>query len=355
MLIPKGRPSEVTGATALGYLGPRMADLFIADTRGDLLESRHDVAAVVTDREGAVIASAGLHEDPIFWRSTAKPFQLWPLVERGGVERWQLTSQHLALACGSHNAEPMHRDVAADWLRLIGAAVSDLACGGHPSLSPRVAETMIREGLTPGPLESNCSGKHAAMLALAALEGWPMAGYQRLDHPVQGAIAESIARWSGLEAGALAWGVDGCAAAAVASPLAHLAIAWAHLGASTDPALGKVREAMLLHPELVAGTGRLDTLLMQGWSGRILVKVGAEGVFAAALPTLGWGVALKVLDGDMRAAGIALAAVLEQVTRHVGGNDFPLEALTQWRDPAIRNTRGETTGHTIVHGALRFT
>ena len=355
MLMLKGRASKVTGATALGYLGPRMAELFIADSRGDLLESRHEVAAVVTDREGVVFASVGSHEQPVFWRSTAKPFQLWPLVERGGVEHWQLSARHLALACGSHNAEPMHREVAAAWLDAIGANVSDLACGGHASLSPKVAEAMIRDGLTPGPLESNCSGKHAAMLALATLEGWPREGYQRLDHPVQRAVAGSIARWGRTDTDSLAWGIDGCAAAAVATPVRHLAMAWANLGTSDDAAMTTIREAMLLHPELVAGTGRLDTILMQGWSGRILVKVGAEGVFAAALPTLGLGVALKVADGDMRAAGIALAAILQQVVLHTGATDLPLETLEQWRDPAIRNTRGETTGHTTVRGTLRFT
>jgi L-asparaginase II len=346
----------VTSATAFGYLGPRMAELFLADSRGDLVESRHQVAAVVTDSAGVLVASAGLHQEPVFWRSTAKPFQLWPLVARGGESRWTLSDRHLALACGSHNAEPMHREVAGDWLRRIGAKESDLACGGHASLSPKVAEAMIREGVTPGPLSSNCSGKHAGMMALALMEGWPLAGYQRLEHPVQHAIADSIARWGGLDAGALHWGIDGCAAAAVATPLTHLATAWARLGTSDDVALGRIRNAMLAHPELVAGTGRLDTMLMQAWQGQILVKVGAEGVFAAALPSLGLGVALKVADGDMRAAGIALVAILEQLVVRAGATDaMPLDTLAPWRDPAIRNTRGEITGHTTTHGALRFT
>ena len=326
------------------------------DIRGDLIESRHHVAAVVTDPAGAVVASAGLHEEPVFWRSTAKPFQLWPLVSRGGVEHFGLTDRHLALACGSHNAEPMHREVAADWLALIGADVADLACGGHPSLSPRVAEAMIRDGTTPTPLWSNCSGKHAAMLALAGLEGWPRAGYQQLEHPVQRAVADSVSRWGALDVDSLGWGVDGCAAAAVATPLRHLATAWANLGTSDDPALGRIRTAMMAHPELVAGTGRLDTIVMQGWPGKVLVKVGAEGVFAAALPTLGLGVALKVADGDMRAAGIALAAVLDAVvTERSAAGAWSMEVLTPWRAPVIRNTRGDVTGSTTVRGTLRFT
>lgn len=354
--MPKGRPGKVTGATASGYLGPPMAEFFVADTRGELVESRHEVAVAVTDAAGALVASSGLSEEPVFWRSTAKPFQLWPLVERGGIARWGLDDRHLALACGSHNAEPMHREIAADWLARIGADVDELSCGPHPSLSPKVAEEMIRERVIPDAIWSNCSGKHAAMLALARLEGWPTTGYAGLDHPVQQAVGSAIARWGHLDATALHWGVDGCTAAAVATPLQHLAIAWANLGAGEDASLARIRDAMLSHPELVAGTDRLDTLLMQAWTGRILVKVGAEGVFAAALPTLGLGVALKVADGDMRAAGIALASVLDQVLTHVDAQgDWSRDALTRWRAPVIRNTRGVATGQSAAHGQLRFT
>jgi L-asparaginase II len=332
-----------------------MADLLVVDSRGSLKESVHRVAIAVIDSSDRLVASAGLHDEPVFWRSTAKPFQLWPLVVRGGVTRWHLTERHLALGCASHNAERIHREVASEWLEQIGAGESDLACGGHPSLSTKVAESMIREGVTPTALWSNCSGKHAAMLALARLEGWPTSGYQQRDHPVQQAVAESIARWSDLPVDALQWGVDGCTAAAVATPLRSMALAWARLGNSDDPAMSTIRGAMLAHPELVAGSGRLDTILMTAWPGRVLVKVGAEGVFAAALPGLGLGLALKVADGDLRAAAIALVAALEQVVQHLAPTQpWPVEALAPWRSPSIRNTRGQVTGESMIHGKLEF-
>src|SRR5690606_11340431 len=120
--------------------------------------------------------------------------------------------------------------VAAEWLAAAGLTDSTLACGGHPSLSPAVAESMIREGEPTTPLGSNCSGKHSAMLSLARLEGWDIEGYQRLDHPVQQAVTGSIASWSGVPVEEQVWGVDGCTAAAVATPLAGLARAWCQLG-----------------------------------------------------------------------------------------------------------------------------
>ncbi len=332
-----------------------MSDLELVDLRGGRIESRHRIALAVMDVAGRWVAGNLQGGEPVFWRSSAKPFQLWPLVDRGGVERFGLGESMLAIACASHNAEPIHRELAAAWLKAIGLDESALSCGGHPSLSPAVAEQMIRDRVTPGPLWSNCSGKHAGLLALAVLEGWPTEGYQSLGHPVQDAVAASIARWTDLEPDDLVWGVDGCTAAAVATPLDRLALAWARLGADPDPSLIRLRGAMMHHPELVAGRDRLDTLLMESWPGRITVKVGAEGVYAAALPEQGLGVALKVEDGDMRAAAIALVGVLEQLLPSVAPDaDWPLDGVARWHDPAIRNTRGAETGRTELRGTIRL-
>lgn len=345
----------MTGATTTGYLGPAMTDLRLVDLRGDLVESRHRIALAVMDAEGRRVAGDPVGGEAIFWRSCAKPFQLWPLVTRGGVDRFGLTPPMLALACASHNAEPLHRELAVAWLRAIDLDESALSCGGHLSLAPKVAESMIRDRVEPGALWSNCSGKHAAMLALAILEGWPTEGYNRIGHPVQGAVASAIGRWADLDPATLRWGVDGCTAAAVAAPLDRLALAWARLGTSDDSAMRAIREAMLANPEVVAGTGRLDSVLMTAWSGRVLIKVGAEGVYAAALPELGLGVALKMEDGDMRAAAIALVAVLERlVARLAPERDWPLDAVAAWREPLIRNTRGEETGQTVLQGEIDF-
>lgn len=332
-----------------------MDQIVVHHLRGELSESHHRVRAAVVDDTDRLVAESGDSHALVYWRSTAKPFQLWPLVAAGGIQRFALEQRHLALACASHNAEAVHREVAAEWLALVGLREGDLACGGHPSLSSKVAEAMIRDGLTATPIWSNCSGKHAGLLALARLKGWPTAGYQQRGHPVQQAVEESIVRWSGAAPSDLAWGEDGCTAAAVASPLTALALAWARLGTSSDPSLREVREAMLAHPYLIAGQGRLDTVLMESWAGRVIAKVGAEGVFAASLPTLGLGVALKVDDGDSATAATALLAILEAViARHGGGASWPLDRLGRWRSPEIRDTRGGVTGRVEVRGALRF-
>lgn len=332
-----------------------MADFVIAATRGPLVESVHRVSAAVVTADGTVVGAAGDTELVTYWRSAAKPFQLLPLLDDGGLQHFGLDRGMLALACGSHNAESVHREVGARWLAALGLSESDLACGGHPSLWGALADEMIREDVVPTPLWSNCSGKHAALLALARLHGWPTAGYEELGHPVQQRVAETVAGWTGVPEEGLAWGVDGCTAAAVALPLRAMALAYARLAVAEAESPRLVREAMMGEPHLVAGTDRLDTVLMQAWPGRVLAKIGAEGVYSAALPELGLGLALKVEDGDMKCAQLALVALLDAVTARFGaGRDWPGEALAKWREPAIRNTRQAPTGYYGVIGGPRF-
>jgi L-asparaginase II len=332
-----------------------MTDLMLVDTRGNRIESRHRLTVAVVDADGRPVAGAGDWSQLTFWRSSAKPFQLLPLVARGGVERFGLSTEHLALACASHNGEAVHQRVAASWLAQVGLAEGDLSCGGHRSLDAKVAEAMLLAGETPGPLASNCSGKHAALLALARLEGWELAGYHAFGHPVQDAVAETIGAWSGVGPDGLVWGVDGCTAAAVATRLDGLALAWARFGASSEPAVEQVREAVLAHPYLIAGRGRLDTAMMEAWPGEVLIKVGAEGVYAAAIPSRRIGIAIKVEDGDMRAAAIAIVGVIERlIERLMPGETSRWPELDPWREPVIYNTRRQPTGRTELRGALDY-
>ncbi len=334
---------------------PLMPELTVLTTRGPLVESRHRISAAIVDPSGHLVAEAGNPDLVTFWRSASKPFQLLPLVASGGVERLGLDAPMLALACGSHNGESVHREVGARWLEAVGLREDQLACGGHPSLLPRFANDMIRRGTTPTPLWSNCSGKHASLLAQATLEGWPLDGYEQRGHPVQERVEATVSRWTATPRGELEWGIDGCTAAAVALSLRGMATGYARLGADPDPALVVVREAMMQEPYMVAGADRLDTALMEAWPDRIAVKIGAGGVYSAALPTLGLGVALKVDDGDMKAAGLALVAMLQDLIAQVDPHGhWPMTGLDRWIAPPIRNTREEITGGWDVQGRLRY-
>lgn len=333
-----------------------MTEMAVVRTRGGMVESVHRVACAVVHPGRGLVASSG---DPTFrtwWRSAAKPFQAMPLIEDGAARHFGLDSEQLALVCASHSSEPAHLAVADRILAAIGAAESDLACGPHPPLSTAVHREQIRTGQVATKRWSNCSGKHAGMLALARHHGWPLEGYTGVDHPVQRRLLASVSEWTGLGPGELALGVDGCTTVCYGLPLEAMALAWARFGISDDPAPRQLREAMLAHPFLVAGSGRPCTVMMEAWPGQLIAKIGAEGVYGAALPSLGLGVAIKVLDGDNKASALAMVAVARQLFGESGVAEPAglAQRLEGWVDPPIVNTGGEVTGQHQVTGGLVF-
>jgi L-asparaginase II len=336
---------------------PPVPPLAVESTRGGILESRHTVAVAAADQPGRLVAWAGDPEQITFWRSAAKPFQAMPLVQDGAADAFGFGEPELALACASHSSEPQHVELARRMLAAIGCSERDLACGGHTPLGDAAAKRMIREGLTPTPVWSNCSGKHAGMLALARHHGWPTAGYEKREHPVQQRIIAETAGWTGVDPADMGLGIDGCTVVCFGLPLHAMARAYARLITATEPAAVRIRQAMMRHPELVAGAGRYCTHLMSAWPGGVLAKVGAEGVYSAALPDAGVGITLKVEDGDMVSAPIALHGVLEQLVARLlpeRAGDSPLARVAAHGGRPIRHTRGEITGELRLSGDLRF-
>ena len=328
--------------------------LRITATRGPLVESTHLVAVAVTDVAGRLVAASGDPGYATFWRSAAKPFQALPLLEDGGAARFGLGVEELALACASHSSEPVHLEVTDRFLARIGCTESDLACGPHPPLGPKVAERMKREGTQPTPRYSNCSGKHSGMLAQAKHAGHPTSGYEAKDHPVQRRIMVGMEKWTGVPTAQLSLAVDGCQATCFGLPLTGMARAYAALGAGATPELATLRDAMMGRADLVAGTGRSCTEVMQLAPGKVVVKLGADGVYCGALVGTGLGFALKVIDGDMRSLPIALLAVLDAVAERSGWSERWAAALPHHGAFDITNTRKVVTGRVEATGGLAF-
>lgn len=321
-------------------------------SRGPLVESRHRVSIAVADGEGRLRARVGNAELVVYARSAVKPFQALPLVDDGVADRFGLTAAELALACGSHNAEPRHVEAARAILRRIGADEDALACGPHVPMGAAAARALAAASEEPTRIHNNCSGKHAGMLALARFHGWPLAGYHRPEHRVQERLLAEIARWTGLPGDEIQTGTDGCGVPTFALPLAALAAAFGRLSAATrrgDAGPARVVGAMMQNPEYVAGIDRLCTDLMRVAAGRIFAKVGAEGVYCAGVPGAEVGIALKVEDGATRAAEPTLLAVLSAL--HVLSED-ELGALGRWARPSVLNTRGEHVGSIVARVEL---
>jgi L-asparaginase II len=328
--------------------------LLVEATRGALVETRHRVAVAVVDGDGRLRAAAGDPDQVTWWRSAAKPFQALPLIQDGVADRLGLNDEELALAASSHSSEPRHLAVVERFMAKASVSESELACGPHPALSAEVAKLVARGAATFTPKWSNCSGKHTGMIALARHHGWATQGYNLASHPVQDRIVAEISRWCGVDRSDIQLSVDGCTAACFGLPLRAMALAYARLGASPDPAARRILGAMMRHPFLVAGTGRLCTDLMTAWPGQVVAKVGADGVYSAALPELGFGVSLKVEDGDAGASTVALLEALRQLLAKYDHGHYRFDALAHHARQPLRNTRGEVTGEVRPAGALRF-
>jgi L-asparaginase II len=274
--------------------------------RSGFTESVHHGTAVAVDPDGDVIVGAGAWQSPVFPRSSNKPLQVVAML-RAGLE---LDGQLLALACASHSGERYHLDGVRRMLALGGLDETDLGnVPGYP-LDADEQVSWRAAGRPPTSLAQNCSGKHAGMLITCVVNGWPLEGYLAASHPLQRAVAETIADLAGEQVAAV--GVDGCGAPVHAVSPLGLAVAFGRIGAA-DPGSpeGRVAAAVRTYPEWVGGTGRDVTRLIRGVPG-LVAKDGAEGVYAAALPD-GRTAAVKIADGSDRARTAVLAALLHRL------------------------------------------
>ncbi len=314
--------------------------------RGSILESQHMGHACICDAKGDIIESWGNPEQVILPRSSCKMVQALPLIESGAAKAHGLTSEHLALACASHNGAAIHTDRVNDWLSTLGLADDDFRCGPQIPDDRDARNALVRAGAQPCQCHNNCSGKHSGFLTLNRhLGGGP--DYEQIDHPVQRATRVAFEEMTGMTAPG--YGIDGCSAPNFATSVAGLARAMSGFAAARETSLrGKaaiqLTQAMIAHPDLVAGEGRACTELMRAMGGKAAVKTGAEAVFVAILPDREIGIALKIVDGGTRAAEAAIAGLLVKY-----GVLDPKDPVAQkWMHGPIRNRRD------IVTGEMRF-
>jgi L-asparaginase II len=316
-------------------------------SRGLRLESIHAVAACASDVEGNVVLALGAIDEPVFLRSTAKPFIAAAGVRAGMLERFGFDDRELAVMCASHTGEPFHVAAVKAILTKIGATVADLRCGTQPPAYAPAALALAAAGETPSAVHNNCSGKHAGILALARMLGAPLAGYLAADHPAQRAILALCERVSDDRFTHETLGIDGCGIPVYATSLRKAARSYARfaalreLAAPDAAALARVRMAMIAQPEYVGGTQRFDTDLIRAGAGRIVCKAGAEGVHGTALLDGGLGLVLKVVDGASRAVPPAAIALL----RRLGALDEEQAAqLHGYARVALYNVAGRCVG-----------
>jgi L-asparaginase II len=329
-----------------------MNPILIEVLRGGAVESRHAGALAIVDASGTVHTALGDIERPVFPRSAVKLLQALPLVASGAADAFGLTNEELALACASHSGEPAHVATAAGVLAKLGLDAGALECGTQwPSREP-VLRAMAARGEAATPLHNNCSGKHGGFVCLACLmarnagaEPAEFArGYVAAEHPVMREVSAALSAATGVDVEHAPRGIDGCSIPTFALPLRSLALAFARAGTGQGLPAGharaarRLREAVAAAPFMVGGTDRFDTRVMQAFGEQLFCKIGAEGVYCAALPGLGLGVALKIDDGAARAAEAAMAAVAQALLKTED------ELLGGYSHLVLRNWRGTEVG-----------
>ncbi len=312
--------------------------------RAGVNESAHRVHLAVVREDGAAATACGNAQLPAFFRSSAKPFQAMPLVATR-AETLQLTDEEIAITCGSHVGGARHLEIASGILAKVGLDHRALACGYQP---PRdtASKDAVHAGADKTALYNNCSGKHAGFLALAVSHGHSPADYLNPEHPAQSMILANVREWTGVNGSTPDMGIDGCSAPTLRLPLRSMAHAWARFASPTvDPVARRIRSAMLAHPEMIAGENRFDTALMRAAGGRVVAKVGAEGVYAVGLVDRGVGLAWKVEDGAFRALPPAVIGVLIALGV-LSASDA--DTMPDFRTPHVRNYRDLVVGDIVA-------
>ena len=331
-------------------------------TRAHRVESWHMGAIAVVDHEGNLVSAIGDIDAPVFPRSAIKGLQALPLVESGAAEAFGLSDEAIAIACASHNGEDAHVRVVESMLSACRLGEDALECGPQPPRLEADLARMVKAGLKPGAVHNNCSGKHAGFLCCAKHAGLAPRGYSHPDHPVQREWHNVLESMTGFalagDEGMDLCGTDGCSIPTYAVPLKNLAHAFARFGSGADlpparaEAARRIRKAVATAPYMVAGQDRFCTAIMEIFGERAFVKTGAEGVFCAALPDQGYGIALKCWDGAARASQVMMAAVLDA---YLPMTEEEARAMNPWRSPRLHNWNGIHVGDIkLVDGALAY-
>ena len=311
-------------------------------TRGNIVESTHFGAAAVVDSHGQLLHSFGDPGLVTFLRSSAKPFQALPFIERKGHEHFGLTEKEVAILCASHSGTEDHVNTVKSIQAKIHVGVDDLMCGFHSPMDEASSDALKLAHEKPCAYHHNCSGKHTGMLAHAQLRGLPTADYINTTHPIQQSILLAFSEMCNIEQDQVVIGIDGCSAPNFAIPLYNAALGYARLcdpfdlPAERAVACTTIANAMMHFPFMVGGPSRFDTMLMEAGEGKIVSKGGAEGfqsvgIMPGALgkDSPGIGIAIKISDGDNddRARSALALAIL----RGLGAlNPAQLQAMSKF-------------------------
>ncbi|MFC5453134.1 asparaginase [Paenibacillus aestuarii] len=324
------------------------SDTIVRVYRGAITESTHRVHLAVVNTAGTLLHQAGDPHLLTFARSTAKLIQALPIIESGAADHFGLGEAEIALCCASHNGEAEHVSAAQGILGKLGLTPQHLQCGAHDPYHAPTAQAMREQGMVPTTLHNNCSGKHSGMLALCAHLGASPETYMSIGHPVQQLMLKAVSEMASVPTNQMQLGIDGCGVPVFGMPINKLALAYARIGsldeldATRASACRRIIAALRQYPHYLAGSDRFDTSLIEVTNGRIIGKMGAEGIYALTIPEQGLGFVLKIEDGNQRAMYPAVVEALMQLGLL---QELEVNALASYHIPSVHNWQGTKVGY----------
>ncbi len=325
-----------------------MSEIVLHYTRAGHVENIHrgDVAAV--NCAGDVVSAVGNAHLPMFWRSAAKPFQALPFVKNGGIEKYGITEEELAVLVSSHSGEENHVALVRGILAKLGLDESVLDCGVLRPVNSKAYKKLLISGEPILAVHNQCSGKHSQIIALAMMLGVPYEGYTKPEHEAQKLIFKHVAMASKMPEDKLEIGIDGCGVPVFYLPLFNMALAYARLSTPNKGGWGdyevaatRIRDAMSKYPQVVSGTGRIDLAVSEITKGRIIAKIGSDAVYCLAVKDGDLGIAFKIEDGSFAAVTPMVIAVLKHLDLLTKDEAAELDKKFP---PVLKNHRGDVIG-----------
>ena len=319
----------------------RFVDL-VAATRGEVIENIHQGIAIAIDSNYRIIKQWGDTTAEIFPRSALKPIQTFGIISTGTDKALKLKDEQIALATSSHHAETIHVDMVKLWLKELKLEEEDLTLGSAWPLSPKRKDYILRHEGRKSKFYHNCSGKHCGQLSICIHQKFKTLNYQDPKHPVQKLFIQNLEKLSETKINHI--GIDGCGLPAPSLPLERFAYALtkfadpAKLDGVDKKAVMKVFECCVKYPVLFGGSESVNSILTKSGKKKILVKNGADGVFSAIIPEEKMAIVVKIKDGNMTAAEIAIAGLLRDLK--ILDNDEVKKLISQ----PIINSAGKRSG-----------
>ncbi|UCH95746.1 MAG: asparaginase [Candidatus Aminicenantes bacterium] len=324
-------------------------------TRGEVVERVHHGHVVVIQGDKKIVYSLGNPYKKTYMRSSAKPVQVLPLLLSKGDQRFGFTDQEIAIMCASHYCEPLHIQTLESILRKTGLKENHLLCGSSHSLKFDYALELACKHVQLNQLYNDCSGKHLGMLALCVHKNYPLENYISPEHPVQQEILDTFCDFCEVEKEEVDIAIDGCSAPVFALPLYNMALAYLKLSnpesfnSKYTAVCQKVFNTMNAHPEIISGTGGFCTALISSTNGKLIGKIGADGVYCVGIKDQNIGLAVKIEDGNMN----ALSTVVVEILANLGIlTKTEKEKLEKFRAKDVTNDRKIVVGVQRPGGAL---